>query len=71
MYCLTKNDMKFGKYFIPARTKARVIGKPNYKDAGVPGLDLYLAFTLWDISLMQKKSIPVSKVEIKNEYYNE
>lgn len=23
MHCITKNDMKFGKYFIPARTKAQ------------------------------------------------
>lgn len=67
MYCLTKNDMKFGEYFIPARTKARVIGKPNYKEANVPGLDLYLAVTFWDIVLMQKKSALVSEVEIKNE----
>ncbi|MDT8718300.1 hypothetical protein IAI10_16655 [Clostridium sp. 19966] len=67
MYCLIKNDMKFGEYFIPARTKARVIGKPNYKEANVPGLDLYLAITLWDIVLMQKKSALISEVEIKNE----
>lgn len=67
MNCIIKNDMKFGEYFIPARTKATVINKPKYKEAGVPGLDLYLAISLWDISLMQEKSSLISEVEIKNE----
>lgn len=67
MYCLIKNDMKFGEYFIPARTKARVIGKPNYKEADIPGLDLYLAVTLRDIELKQKESVLISDIEIKNE----
>lgn len=67
MHCLIKNDMKFGEYFIPARTKARVINKPNYKEANIPGLDLYLAINLSDIALMQKESVLVSEVEIKNE----
>lgn len=67
MYCVIKNDMKFGEYFIPAKTRARVINKPNYKDANVPGLDLYLAITLRDIVLMQKKSALLSEVEIENE----
>ncbi|WP_315074466.1 hypothetical protein [uncultured Clostridium sp.] len=67
MHCVIKSDMKFGDYLIKARTKARVIGKPNYKQANIPGLDLYLAVTLSDIALKKEESVLVSDVEIKNE----
>jgi hypothetical protein len=67
MYCVIKNDMKFGEYFIKAGTKARVIGKPNYKQVNIPGLDLYLAVNLRDIALKQKESVLESEIRIKNE----
>ncbi|NOW07837.1 hypothetical protein [Clostridium beijerinckii] len=67
MYCVIKNDMKFGEYFIKGGTKARVINKPNYKEANIPGLDLYLAINLSDIALQQKESVLESEIRIKNE----
>lgn len=59
--------MKFGEYFIPAGTEARVINTPKYKEAGVPGLDLYLAISFLDIQLIQRKSVPINEIEIKDE----
>ena len=67
MNCIIKNDMKFGEYFIPAGTEARVINTPKYKEAGVPGLDLYLAISFLDIQLMQRKSVSINEIEIKDE----
>lgn len=68
MHCVIKNEMKFGDYVIPARIKARVVNKPSYKEANVPGLHLLLSVRLSDIALMKKESVLLTEVEIKNEY---
>ncbi|KLU63109.1 hypothetical protein CEB3_c05290 [Peptococcaceae bacterium CEB3] len=69
MYCITREDMKFGQYFVPARTKAKVISKPMYHDVGLPGLQLYIAIKLFDIHPNPKAGagVPLSEVEINNE----
>jgi len=69
MNCITKEDMKFGEYFIPARTKARVINTPQYHEAGIPGLQLLIAITLFDMQLEAKRmtGVPMSKTRINNE----
>lgn len=70
MYCITRNDMKFGEYFVPARTKAKVINKPMYHDAGIPGLQLYISINLFDIHPKKKTGVPISEIEINNELEN-
>lgn len=67
MYCITRNDMKFGDYFIPARTKAIVINKPAYREANIPGLYLDIAIRLSDAALKQRKTVPINEVEVGNE----
>ncbi len=64
MYCLTRNDMKFKDYFIPARTKANVITKPNTQTVDAPGVQLEISINLWNIN---NKPCPVSEVQIDNE----
>jgi len=73
MYCITKHDMKFGDYFIPARTKATVINTPRCHDADIPGLYLQLAISLWDMLPTERKEegVPVFVTQINNEMENE
>lgn len=70
--CITKNDMKFGEYFIPARTKAKVINTPSSKSADVPGLQLTLAVSFWDMTTKdeKKKGVPLTKLQFNNELEN-
>lgn len=70
MYCLIKNEMKFGDYVIPARTKATVINTPNCRESNVPGLDLYLAISLKEIAFKINKDTLLSELEIKDELNN-
>lgn len=69
MYCITKGDMKFDDYFIPARTKATVINKPQYVGADIPGMCLKLVITLWDMlpEAEKRKGVPISRTKISNE----
>jgi len=69
MYCLTRNNMKFGDYFIPARTIAKVINKPEYKAANIHGLHLHIAISLFNMAPEESRiaGIPVSQTRINNE----
>lgn len=70
MYCITRNDMKFGEYFIPARTKAEVINKPTYKQADLPGLQLRIVINLFDIHPNKGTGVPLSVAQKNNELKN-
>lgn len=59
--------MKFGEYLIPARTKATVIGKPNYHEVNIPGLQLRLAINLFDAHPKRKTGVPSFEIEFNNE----
>ncbi len=65
--CITREDMKFGDYFIPARTKARVVNTPEYRNANVPGLQLIIIVTLFDFNPHRGTGVPISRVHIQDE----
>ncbi len=67
MYCITRNDMKFGQYFIPARTKATIIGQPSSHSVNVPGVQLRLAVNLFDAHPKRKTGVPMPEVQINDE----
>lgn len=67
MYCITKEDMKFGTYIIPARTRAEVINTPKYREAGMPGLQLRIAIKLFDMHPNKMTGVPVFETRINNE----
>ena len=67
MYCITRKDMKFGQYFIPARTKARVVNTPTSRNGNAPGLHLVIAVDLFDMYPNKSKGVPLSRVEINDE----
>lgn len=66
MYCITRRDMKFGQYSVPARTKATVIGKPHYREVNIPGLQLRLAVSLFDAHPQKKTGVPTSEIKFNN-----
>ncbi|RCX20909.1 hypothetical protein DFR58_101111 [Anaerobacterium chartisolvens] len=66
--CITRKDMKFGGYFIPARSKGVIINKPQY-DKVVPGLNLLISISLYNMRTEEerKEGVPLSHVERRNE----
>lgn len=67
--CITRYDMKFGDYFIPARTKAVVINKLNSTTVDAPGVWLKISVNLFDMFPEEKKmkGIPANLTQINNE----
>ncbi len=72
MYCLTRNDMKFGNYFVPARTRANLVFKPNSQTVNAPGIHLRIAISLFDMESEEDKikGVPITKTEIENQLEN-
>lgn len=69
MYCITRNNMKFGDYFIPARTKATLVFNPSSHTVDAPGVRLKIAIGLFDMAEVDEKTkgVPITKTEIENE----
>jgi hypothetical protein len=59
--------MKFGEYFIPARTKTLLVNKPEYRGANLPGMSLVLAVSLFDIHPRKATGVPQNEVQIYNQ----
>ncbi|HVJ49391.1 hypothetical protein [Desulfitobacterium sp.] len=68
MYCITREDMKFGHYLIPARTSAEVVNTPQYHEVNIPGLHLRIAINLFNIHPKKHLGVPISEIEINNEF---
>lgn len=68
MYCITRNEMKFGQFIVPKRTKCTVLNKLSSRTVDAPGVQVDVSILLWD--MQQKKQCLVSEVQIKDEYTN-
>ncbi|WP_313563734.1 hypothetical protein [Ruminiclostridium cellobioparum] len=67
MYCITRNDMKFGEHFVPAGTKAHVIKELRTQTVDAPGVDVELSISLWDIKVNGNGIVLVADTSISNE----
>jgi hypothetical protein len=65
MYCITRKEMKFKDFIVPARTKCTVINKLNTTTVDAPGVQLMVSILLWDMKHFAK--CLVSDVQIKDE----
>lgn len=67
MYCITREDIKFGEYFIPARTRAIVISKLLPREVNLPGVQLFITVKLFDIRRCKSIGEQIGKNPINNE----
>lgn len=69
--------MKFGNYFIPARTRGNLVFNPRSKTVNAPGIYIQVAIGLFNMESEESKikGVPLAKTEIVNELeqsrYNE
>lgn len=69
MYCITRKDMKFGEYFISARTRANLVFNPSSHTVDAPGVYIQIAIRFFDMESEESKvkGVPRTKTEIENE----
>lgn len=69
MHCIIRNNMKFGNYFIPARTSGNLVFNPRSQTVNAPGIYIQVAIRLFDMESEESKikGVPIAKTEIVNE----
>jgi len=67
VYCITRKDMKFGGYLVPARTRATVIGNPSSTTVDAPGVQLSITISFWNMHPNRKDGVPLNELQVLNE----
>ncbi len=65
MYCITRKEMKFGEYVIPARTKCDLVNILKTTTVDAPGVQLTIKVSLLDIKYNTEL---LSEIQKKDEY---